>query len=171
MADILWKHALNMVLCVWRIIIKILCVCTLSMVGLWMEVKTWLIQTWPSTNCLHQHNRVCIQASCVLASSPGPFKKSEKRAWYPLFAHALNFPTFWEFQIIPCYPRVPWRQIRVFCHIFNRILLTMAICVQGLDSAVLYDFLRLRDEAMTLKHDKKASVKHLYLGLMGFGKL
>ena len=118
-----------------------------------------------------QHNRVCIQASCVLASSPGPFKKSEKRAWYPLFAHALNFPTFWEFQIIPCYPRVPWRQVRVFCHIFNRILLTMAICVQGLDSAVLYDFLRLRDEAMTLKHDKKASVKHLYLGLIGFGKL
>ena len=47
----------------------------------------------------------------------------------------------------------------------------MAICVQGLDSAVLYDFLRLRDEAMTLKHDKKASVKHLYLGLIGFGKL
>ena len=25
-----------------------------------------------------------------LASYPGPFEKSEKRAWYPLFAHALN---------------------------------------------------------------------------------
>ena len=26
----------------------------------------------------------------VSASYPGPFEKSEKRAWYPLFAHALN---------------------------------------------------------------------------------
>ena len=26
----------------------------------------------------------------TVASSPGPFEKSEKRAWYPLFAHALN---------------------------------------------------------------------------------
>ena len=25
-----------------------------------------------------------------IASSPGLFEKSEKRAWYPLFAHALN---------------------------------------------------------------------------------
>ena len=25
-----------------------------------------------------------------LASYPGPFEKSEKRAWYPLFVHALN---------------------------------------------------------------------------------
>ena len=38
------------------------------------------------------------QAYCALASYPGPF---EKRAWYPLFAHALNFPTFREFRIIP----------------------------------------------------------------------
>ena len=28
-------------------------------------------------------------------------------ASYPLFAHALNFPTFREFRIIPCYLRVP----------------------------------------------------------------
>ena len=35
-----------------------------------------------------------------IASYPGPFEKSEKRAWYPLFAHALNFPTFREFRII-----------------------------------------------------------------------
>ena len=25
-----------------------------------------------------------------IASYQGPFEKSEKRAWYPLFAHALN---------------------------------------------------------------------------------
>ena len=25
-----------------------------------------------------------------IALYPGPFEKSEKRAWYPLFAHALN---------------------------------------------------------------------------------
>ena len=47
----------------------------------------------------------------------------------------------------------------------------MAICVQGLDSPILYAFLRLWDEATTLKYDKKASVKHLYLGPIGFGKL
>ena len=47
----------------------------------------------------------------------------------------------------------------------------MAISVQGLDSAVLYAFLRLRGEATALKHDKKASMKHLCLYLMGFGKL
>ena len=33
---------------------------------------------------------------------PRPIEKSEKRAWYLLFAHVLNFPTFWEFRIIPC---------------------------------------------------------------------
>ena len=40
----------------------------------------------------------------------------------------------------------------------------MAISVQGLDSAVLYAFLRLRGEATVLKHDKKASM----LGSYGF---
>ena len=43
---------------------------------------------------------VCMTTERV-ASYPGPFEKSEKRAWYPLFAHALNFPTFREFRIIP----------------------------------------------------------------------
>ena len=47
----------------------------------------------------------------------------------------------------------------------------MAICVQGLDSAVLYAFLRLRGEATALKHEKKASMKHLCWLLMGFDKL
>ena len=31
-------------------------------------------------------SQLCI----ALASYPGPFEKSEKKAWYPLFAHALN---------------------------------------------------------------------------------
>ena len=57
------------------------------------------------------------------------------------------------------------------CILPYRTLLTMAISVQGLDSAVLYAFLRLRGEATALKHDKKASMKHLCLYLMGFGKL
>ena len=47
----------------------------------------------------------------------------------------------------------------------------MAICVQGLDYAVLHAFLPLRDEAMALKYDKKVSMKRLYLSLMAFGKL
>ena len=32
----------------------------------------------------------CNRTKAELASYPGPFEKSEKRAWYPLFAHALN---------------------------------------------------------------------------------
>ena len=31
-----------------------------------------------------------VMLASTLASYPGPFEKSEKRAWYPLFAHALN---------------------------------------------------------------------------------
>ena len=57
----------------------------------------------------------------------GPFEKSEKRAWYPLFAHVLNFPTFQEFLIIPL--------LHVYCHKFICILLTG---VYDLGSAVLY---------------------------------
>ena len=45
---------------------------------------------------------------CALASNPGPFKKSEKRAWYSLFVHALNFLTFWEFRIIPFTCTLPY---------------------------------------------------------------
>ena len=65
-------------------------------------------------------------------SSPGPFENLEKRAWYPLFAHALNFPTFREFRIIPCYLRVAWCQYVYFAVIFNRTLLTMAICIESI---------------------------------------
>ena len=50
----------------------------------------------------------CHKPRTFIASSPGPFEKLEKRAWYPLFVHALNFLTFREFRIIPCYLRVPW---------------------------------------------------------------
>ena len=71
---------------------------------------------WPSNYQQHpcaQH-RTIHEAPLLLApvaSSPGPFEKLEERAWYPLFVHALNFnfPTFREFQIIPCYLRVLWR--------------------------------------------------------------
>ena len=43
----------------------------------------------------------------------------------------------------------------------------MAIDVQGLDCAVLYAYLQLRDEAAVLKHDKKASMNHLMLAAYG----
>ena len=46
----------------------------------------------------------CLLAHYNLALSPSPFEKSEKRACYPLFAHAPNFPMFRKFRIIPCYP-------------------------------------------------------------------
>ena len=42
-----------------------------------------------------------VYTTSKVASYPGLFEKSEKRAWYPLFAHALNFLTFRKFQIIP----------------------------------------------------------------------
>ena len=37
---------------------------------------------------------------------PRPDRKIGERTWHLLFVHALNFPTFREFQIIPCYLRV-----------------------------------------------------------------
>ena len=76
-----------------------------------------------ATHCQHLHYAVCMYsvvaftcpgsslvvmlcskfwvcAYLPIASFLGWFEKSEKRAWYPLFAHTLNFPTFWEFRII-----------------------------------------------------------------------
>ena len=51
-------------------------------------------------------------------------------------------------------------------------LLTMAICMQDLDSAILYASCNLIwGEATVLKLEKKASMKHLSWLLMGFGKL
>ena len=47
----------------------------------------------------------------------------------------------------------------------------MAICVQDLDSAVLYALLWLWGEATALELKKKASMKRLSWLLMGFGKL
>ena len=56
--------------------------------------------------------------------------------------------------------------VRVHCRIFIRTLLTMAICMQDLVSAVLYALLLLRGEATALKLEKKASMKRY----LGFGK-
>ena len=39
-----------------------------------------------------------VYAASKVASYPGLFEKSEKRAWYPLFAHFL---TFRKFRVIP----------------------------------------------------------------------
>ena len=43
----------------------------------------------------------------------------------------------------------------------------MVICMQDLDSAVLYALLQLRGEAKVLKLEKKASIKRLPWLLMG----
>ena len=59
--------------------------------------------------------------------------------------------------------------VRVHCRIFIRILLTMAVYMEDLDSAVLYALLRLRSKATALKLEKKASMKRLSWLLMGFG--
>ena len=61
--------------------------------------------------------------------------------------------------------------IRVHCRIFaTRTLLTMAFCMQDLDSAVFFALLRLKGEVTALKLEKKASMKRLSWLLMGFGK-
>ena len=97
---------------------------------------TYIPKAWPAS-----HSKTFTVWSSLV---PRPV---QKRAWYLLFACALNFPTFREFRIIPCYLCVLWCQVRVFCHIFNHTPPTMAICVQGLDFEVLYAFLRLRGRA------------------------
>ena len=43
---------------------------------------------------MREGGRICGTLRYMLASLPGLFEKSEKRAWYLLFAHALNLPTF-----------------------------------------------------------------------------
>ena len=45
-----------------------------------------------------------VLVSLHLASNPGA-EEGEKSAWYPLFAHALNFPTFRESWIRPRHSR------------------------------------------------------------------
>ena len=59
--------------------------------------------------------------------------------------------------------------VRVHCRIFIRTLLTMAVCMEDLDSAVLYALLQLRSKVTALKLEKKASMKRLSWLLMGFG--
>ena len=51
----------------------------------------------------------------------GLFKTSEKKAWYLLFVHALNYG----------YSKLSLggHQVLVYCRIFNHTPLTMAICV------------------------------------------
>jgi len=45
----------------------------------------------------------------------------------------------------------------------------MAVCMEDLDSAVLYALLQLRSKATALKLEKKVSMKRLSWLLMGFG--
>ena len=59
--------------------------------------------------------------------------------------------------------------VRVHCRIFFCTLLTMAVCMEDLDSAVLYALLQLRSKATALKLEKKAPMKRLSWLLMGFG--
>ena len=117
--------------------------------------KTPLIQS-----CVHWHKFIIFSvvaglASVLTASFPGSFEKSEKRPWYPLFVHALNFLTFQEFQIIPCYLHVLWLGYMYICCIFNHTVFIMAICVQDQGSAVLYTFLWLLRRSNSTNLEKK----------------
>ena len=107
---------------------------------------------------------------------PRPIRKIGERAWYPLFAHALNFPTFQEFRKNTVHLRVMWHHLRARSCSINRISLTMA-SVQGVDSALSYALQRLGCEAMMLKPQQRESVKSVYEGKdvflwlpTGFGK-
>jgi len=49
------------------------------------------------------------QSSYAIASYPGSSREGKKRAWYLLFAHALNYLTFQSFgflRVRPCYADV-----------------------------------------------------------------
>ena len=59
-----------------------------DLVPLWFHMHTHYLKSVKSMD-----QTTMLQSLTVvflLASYPGPFEKSEKRAWYPLFAHALN---------------------------------------------------------------------------------
>ena len=73
------------------------------------------------------------------APYPGSFEKLEKKFWYPLFVHALHFPTFQKLQIIPC------SSVRHDVYVYIAVYLTVHFrqWVQDLDSAMFYAFLRL----------------------------
>ena len=43
---------------------------------------------------MREGGHICGTLRYKLTSLPGLFEKSEKRAWYLLFVHALNLPTF-----------------------------------------------------------------------------
>ena len=56
----------------------------------WLDISC-VILTHGTRNIKFQtFHKLSLTSQSDIASSPGPFKKSEKRAWYPLFAHALN---------------------------------------------------------------------------------
>ena len=56
----------------------------------------------------------------AVASYPGP-SHSKERAWYPLFAHALNFPAFRGSRISPCDVRGTMTSIHIRGRIINRV--------------------------------------------------
>ena len=62
-----------------------------------------------------------------------PIWKIGKRTWYPLFAHALNFSTFQEFQIIPWYLRVPCCCIFIHTLVDNGYLWILPCCIPYCD--------------------------------------
>ena len=81
----------------------------------------------------------------------------ERRAWYPLFAHALNFPTFLADNTVILLCALTYVRIIVYLtiHCWQRL------CVQDLNSAMLYALLWLWSKVTALKHEKKASMKCL----------
>ena len=63
----------------------------------WRMVKTWLraVCHWCALI------RIISAAGSCVASYPGSLGEGKKRAWYLLFAHALNYLTFQSFWISP----------------------------------------------------------------------
>ena len=74
---------------------------------------------------------------------PNLFEKLEESARYPLFVHALKFSDILGILENTVLPLCAVTGLRVHCCTFTCTVLTMAICVQDLDSAVLYAFLLL----------------------------
>ena len=96
---------------------------------------------------------------------PRPIRK---RAWYPLFAHVLNFPTFREFGL---YRNTSvCRDIYVYIALYLSVHCWLTICMQD-DSAVLYALLWLKRRSESTKTRKESIYEVFILAAYGFWKV
>ena len=101
----------------------------------------------------------------ALASYPGALSLG-KRAWYPLFAHARDFPAFRGPRISLCDVRSMMTSFRIHGCIINcvRNIIIMATRVEDLDRSISYALHCLGCSATTLKPNHRVTAKFIYEG-------